>query len=155
MSPGQEHLATAVIRRVLESLASAAMPGPDAPGIVIATPSGQVHEFGALFVAAAAATRGWRVTYLGTSLPAADIAEIARDTSASAIAVSLVYPEDDPAVKDDLVRLRAAAGATLPILVGGRAVPSYRKAVDAIDGRIVNNLGELSATLEAITAPGD
>jgi len=150
MSPGQEHLATAVIRRVLESLTNAAMPGPEAPGIVIATPSGQVHEFGALFVAAAAATQGWRVTYLGTSLPAVDIAEIARNTSALAIAVSLVYPENDPELERELGRLRAAAGPTLPILVGGRAVPSYRKAVDAIDGRIVSELGELYATLEAI-----
>lgn len=150
MSPGQEHLATAVIRRVLESLTSSAMPGADAPGIVIATPSGQVHEFGALFVAAAAATQGWRVTYLGTNLPAADIAELARNTSASAIAVSLVYPQDDPEMESELERLREAAGPTFPILVGGRATSSYREAVEAIDGRVVNDLGQLYATLEAI-----
>ena len=75
MSPGHEHLASAVIRRVLESLANSVMPGPEAPGLVVATPAGQIHEFGALFVAAAAATQGWRVTYLGTDLPASDIAE--------------------------------------------------------------------------------
>jgi methanogenic corrinoid protein MtbC1 len=152
MSPGQEHLATAVIRRVLESLTSAAMPGPDAPGIVIATPAGQVHEFGALFVAAAAATQGWRVTYLGTNLPAADIAEIARGASALAIAVSLVYPEDDPKMEAELGRLREATGPTFPILVGGRATPSYAEAVEAIDGRVVDDLGQLYATLDAIAA---
>lgn len=152
MSPGQEHLATAVIRRVLESLTNAAMPGADAPGLVIATPAGQVHEFGALFVAAAAATQGWRVTYLGTSLPAADIAEIARSTSASAIAVSLVYPEDDPEMMDKLVGLRSEAGPTLPILIGGRAAASYRKEIEAIDGRVVDDLADLYATLDAIEA---
>jgi methanogenic corrinoid protein MtbC1 len=155
LSPGHEHLATSVIRRVLESLANQAMPGPEAPGLVVATPSGQRHEFGALFVAAAAATQGWRVTYLGTDLPAEDIAEVAQSTSASAVAVSLVFPEDDPRVGEELVRLRGALGPGLPILAGGRAAPAYKEAIDAAGSRTVSSLEDLYATLAAVAAERD
>lgn len=152
LSPGHEHLATAVIRRVLESLATAAMPGPEAPGLVVATPVGQRHEFGALFVAAAAATQGWRVTYLGTDLPAADIADVARSSGASAIALSLVFPTDDPMVEEELRELRTAIGPGIPILAGGRAAPAYGEAIDAVGSRIVSDLGDLYATLAAVAA---
>lgn len=150
LSPGHEHLASAVIRRVLESLANAVMPSAEAPGLVVATPSGQRHEFGALFVAAAAATQGWRVVYLGTDLPAADIAEVALSTGASAVAVSLVYPVDDPQVRAELEALRAAVGPSMPILAGGRAAPGYRRAIESIAGRMVSTLEDLYASLAAI-----
>lgn len=147
LSPGQEHLASSVIRRVLESLTRSVNAGPEAPGLVVATPTGQVHEFGALFVAAAAATQGWRVEYLGTDLPAADIAEVARLTGASAIALSIVYPSDDPRVADELVALRAASGHAMPILAGGRAAAAYEEALEAADVRLVNSLHDLHAAL--------
>lgn len=152
MRPSHEHLASAVIRRVLESLASSVMPGPEAPGLVVATPTGQRHEFGALFVAAAAATQGWRVTYLGTDLPAADIAEVARSTGASAIAISVVFPLDDPGVAEEFYALRAAVGPAMPILSGGRAASSYREVLDATGARIVSDLQDLYASLAAIEA---
>ncbi len=150
LSPAKEHLASAVIRRVLESLTTAVMPGPDAPGIVVATPSGQIHEFGALFVAAAAATQGWRVTYLGTNLPASDIADVALQTAASAIAVSLVFPTDDPGIALQLRELRSASGPDIPILAGGRAVAAYGEAIDAAGVRVVAGLEDFYATLSAI-----
>ena len=152
LSPGHEHLASAVIRRVLESLANSAMPGPEAPALVVATPAGQRHEFGALFVAAAAATQGWRVTYLGTDLPASDIADVATSTSASAVAVSLVFPMGDPQVAEELRQLRASVGPAMPILAGGRAAPAYREAIDASGSRMVSDLADLYATLAAIAA---
>lgn len=150
LSPGQEHLASGVIRWVLESLATSAMPGPEAPGLVVATPAGQVHEFGALFVAAAAATQGWQVTYLGTDLPAADIADVARSTAASAIAVSLVFPASDPRIATELAELRAGVGPTVPILAGGRAAAAYRDAIASIDGHLVSSLEDLYASLGRI-----
>ena len=67
-----------------------------APVLVVATPAGQVHELGALLVGATAANLGWQVTYLGASLPAAEIAGAAQQRRARAVALSLVYPEDDP-----------------------------------------------------------
>ena len=148
ITPGHEHLATAVIRRVLESIITACAPEADAPGLVVTTPTGQAHEFGALLVGAVAAALGWRVTYLGASLPARDVAEIARSTGTNVIALSIVYPHDDPLLPAELRTLREAAGPDTEILVGGRAARHYREAVEAIGATLVTGLPQLVGFLQ-------
>jgi methanogenic corrinoid protein MtbC1 len=148
LSPGKEHLASAVIRRVLESIMNACSPESDAPGIVVATPAGQLHEFGALLVGAAASALNWRVSYLGTSLPAQDIAEVASTTRSEVIALSVVYPIDDIELPARLRTLREHADAGTKILVGGRAAPHYLEAIESIDGEIITSLGQLVGILE-------
>ena len=148
LSPGKEHLASGVIRRVLESIMNACAPDAEAPGVVVATPAGQVHEFGALLVGAAAAALNWRVAYLGTSLPARDIAEVAESAGADLIALSIVYPTDDPEVAAELRALREFAGDDIRIIVGGRGALHYLNAIDAIKGRVVTRLPELVSILE-------
>jgi methanogenic corrinoid protein MtbC1 len=152
LTPGHEHLATAVIRRVLESIMNACAAGSSAPTIVVTTPAGQVHEFGALLVGAAAAALGWRVTYLGTSLPGWDIAGVAKSVGADAIALSIVYPENDPSLPAELTALRDAAGSEMEILVGGRAASNYSEAIEAIRATRVTDLSQLVSFLESRTA---
>ena len=151
LTPGHEHLATAVIRRVLESIMNACAADKSAPMVVVTTPAGQLHEFGALLVGAAAAALGWRVTYLGTSLPGSDIAGVARSVEADAIALSIVYPADDPSLPSELVALREAVGAEMEILVGGRAASNYSEAIQAIQATPVTELSELVSFLESRT----
>lgn len=86
--------------------------------IVIATPSGQRHGLGALLAASVAALEGWRVTYLGTDLPAQDIARVALDASAQAVAISVTAPDSDMPLQ--IAALRSAVGSQMPILVGGQ-----------------------------------
>jgi DNA-binding transcriptional MerR regulator/methylmalonyl-CoA mutase cobalamin-binding subunit len=148
LSPGKEHLASGVIRRVLESIMNACAPEASAPGIVVATPAGQVHEFGALLVGAAAAALNWRVSYLGTNLPAQDIAEVARTTGADVIALSVVYPLDDPGVAAELRDLREFADEETAIIVGGRGALHYLDAIEAIGARVITQLPELVGFLE-------
>jgi DNA-binding transcriptional MerR regulator/methylmalonyl-CoA mutase cobalamin-binding subunit len=149
LSPGKEHLASAVIRRVLESIMNACAPDANAPGIVVATPAGQVHEFGALLVGAAAAALSWRVAYLGTSLPAEDIADVASSTDSDVIALSIVYPIDDVELPAALRSLREHAGEERTILVGGRAAPHYLEAIESIDAKLITGLGQLVEVLDA------
>jgi DNA-binding transcriptional MerR regulator/methylmalonyl-CoA mutase cobalamin-binding subunit len=148
LSPGKEHLASGVIRRVLETIMNACAPDASAPGIVVATPVGQVHEFGALVVGAAAAALNWRVAYLGTSLPAQDVAEVAASTGSELIALSIVYPTDDPEVAAQLRALREYAGPDAQIIVGGRGALHYLDAIDAIGARVVTHLPELVDLLQ-------
>jgi methylmalonyl-CoA mutase cobalamin-binding subunit len=110
-----------------------------------------MHEFGALLVGAAAAALGWRVTYLGTSLPGWDIAGVAESVEADAIALSIVYPADDPSLPDELMALRDAVGAEMEILVGGRAASNYIEAIQAIQATPVTELSQLVSFLESRT----
>jgi DNA-binding transcriptional MerR regulator/methylmalonyl-CoA mutase cobalamin-binding subunit len=150
LRPVHGHLATVVLRRVLDRVIDTASSPGTSPHLIVATPTGQAHEFGALLTAATAAAEGWRVTYLGVSLPAEDIAEAAVRTRARAVALSLVYPAGDPAVAHEIRRLRALLPDHVTTLAGGAAASAYRTPLDETGTRRVGDLGELRAMLRAI-----
>ena len=141
-----EHLATVVVREVLGWVRDSAETLATAPQLVVATPPNQMHEGGALLVAAAAAAEGWRVTCLGANLPGEDIASAAMRTGARALALSVIHPDDDPALGAHLVSIRRALPA-IPLLVGGAAAPAYRAEIEAVGGRVFGDLAELRGTL--------
>lgn len=152
MGIAHEHLASAVFRQVLGWVRETAEAGSRAPALVVATPPNQLHEGGAMLVAAVAATEGWRVIYLGVDLPPADIAAAALRTGARAVALSLIHPTDDVAIGAHIAALRRALPADLPLLFGGAAAESYRDHIDAVDGEIVTELAELRSALGALAA---
>ena len=120
---------------------------------MVATPPNQLHEGGALLVAATAATTGWRVIYLGVDLPPAEIAATALRTGARAVALSLIHPADDPALGAHLAALRQALPAEVPLLLGGAA--RRRTAIEIGRGRgsrSSTDLAELRSALRALAA---
>jgi methanogenic corrinoid protein MtbC1 len=154
LTAAHEHFATAVIRVFLGNAAKPAGPMDNAPVLVVATPAGQVHELGALLVAATASNLGWQVTYLGASLPAAEIIGAVQQRRAKAVALSLVYPEDDPQLAVELTRLRESLPAEVPLLVGGRATPAYHEALERLGAVPIENLLHLGSTLDGLRRPG-
>jgi MerR family transcriptional regulator, light-induced transcriptional regulator len=154
ITAAHEHFATAVIRVFLSQAAKPFGGTENAPVLLVTTPAGQIHELGALLVGAAAANLGWQVTYLGASLPAAEIAGAARQKRARAVALSLVYPEDDSRLGPELARLREYLLPEVAILVGGRAMPAYRDALEKIGATQVSDLTDLCATLDDLRKPG-
>lgn len=149
-SIAQEHLTTAVLRTYLENVRSTLRSTSHAPRLLVTTPRHQVHEIGALIVSIVAATQGWHVTYLGPNLPAQEIADAARQCAAHAVGLSLVFPEDDPTLADELKLLRHNLGPAVPILVGGRAAGHYGAAIEAMRAQNVQTLAGLRETLDQI-----
>lgn len=149
---GHEHLASAVMREVLGWVRESAETSGSGPVLVVATPVSQMHEGGALLAAATAAAEGWRVTYLGANLPSAEIAAAAVRTGARAVAVSLIHPDDDPAIPGHLAALRRALPAEVALLAGGGAVEAYEDAIEAAQGEVVNSLAELRSALRELAA---
>jgi methanogenic corrinoid protein MtbC1 len=135
-----------VLDRVTESASSPLA----TPNLVVATPAGQVHEFGALLVAATAAAEGWRVTYLGTELPAEDIVEAAVRIGVRAVALSVVYPAADPALRAELRRLRTALPKDIVLMVGGAASSAYGEVLAEISAVRLNDLAEFRAHLRTL-----
>lgn len=150
ITAAHEHFASAVIRIFLGHTARPFAGTDNAPVIVVATPTGQIHELGALLVGAAAANLGWHVTYLGASLPAAEIAGAARQNRARAVALSLVYPEDDPRLESELTRLHESLPPEVMLLVGGRAMPAYHEVLEKIGATQVKDLAHLSSALDEL-----
>jgi len=120
LSVAQEHLATGVAGALVAQLAGTVEGAAGAPLVVVATPSGEQHEIGALLVAAAAAAEGWRVAYLGPNVPAADIVGAASATSARAVALSVVYMEPETTASQ-VAAVRSGLPASVDVLIGGEA----------------------------------
>lgn len=147
VTPGQEHLLSGIVMRTLGWILDSYRPAPDAPAVVVATPAGQRHNLGALLAAATAASGGWRPVYLGGDLPAAEIAAAARRTDASAVALSVVYPEDDPVVEEELRALVDDLPTGTAVLVGGRSAGSYAAVLEEVGARLLTGYDQLRRSL--------
>jgi MerR family transcriptional regulator, light-induced transcriptional regulator len=154
ISAAHEHFLSAALRTFLGRSARQFAMTDTAPVLVVATPAGQLHELGAVMVNAAAANLGWRVTYLGTSLPAAEMAGAAIQNRARAVALSLVYPEDDQNLIEELSSLRRYLPPEIGIIVGGRACEAYREALTRIGAVRTRTLDELGVALDELRKSG-
>lgn len=147
ITAAHEHFASALVRTFLTSSAKPFAAGQNQPKLLVATPAGQLHELGAILAAATAVNSGWVVTYLGASLPAAEIAGAALQSHALAVALSIVYPEDDAGLPQELERLRGYMGPDVALLMGGRAASAYRSTLDRIGALVCRDLEELDRFL--------
>jgi methylmalonyl-CoA mutase cobalamin-binding subunit len=120
----------------------------------VGTPTGQLHELGARLVSAVAANLGWRVVYLGASLPAVEITGAAIQSRARAVALSLVFPDDDARLESELTRLRELLPPAISLIAGGRATPAYRQVLERIGAFQVNDLGAFAELLDQLRRAG-
>lgn len=119
LTAAQEHAASAILRNQLAMLLRL-YPGP--PGyrcVVVGTPKGEWHEFGALLVALVAGSHGWRVVYLGANLPAGEIAAAARRVQPEKVLLSWVCADVEDTLAE-LAGLREQLPDVVTLLVGGR-----------------------------------
>jgi methanogenic corrinoid protein MtbC1 len=150
LSIRHEHMATVLVRALLGTLRAAyTMPRPG-PEIVVTTPAGQIHEVGALMAAVTAAAAGWRVAYLGPNMPAEEIASAVVARRAKAVALSLVFPEDDPKLPDEIRRLRGLLANDVVLLIGGPCVRAYERVIREAGATLVPDMTTLSAELDAL-----
>ena len=153
LTPSQEHLATAVVQRVIATTMTA-LPAPgEAPTLVVATPAGERHEIGAVLAAAAAAAEGWRVIYLGADLPAGEIASAALGARADAVGVSIVLPSPRERVLAELASLRSLLPAGVLLLAGGAGAVSLAPELTVLGARVVTDLQALRVALRDVGAP--
>lgn len=148
LTPAHEHLASAVVRHALSWTMESGAQDDAAPVLVVATLPNQQHELGALLAATVASSRGWRVVYLGASLPAADIAVAARETGAAAVGLSFVYPRDDPAIPRALRDLQEALPAITSIVAGGAAAGNYAASLRAAGAITIGSTREWRSWLQ-------
>lgn len=99
LSVADEHLASCITASVLERHAETGGAASAAPLAVVASVPGDAHALAARMVADCLGAAGWRVLYLGGSLPADDLAVFARRRGARLLALSVALPEHVPALR--------------------------------------------------------
>jgi hypothetical protein len=67
--------------------------------------------------------------------------------------LSLVYPEDDPRLEGELTLLRRSLPGEVKLLVGGRAMPAYREALEKVGALPIENLTQLGSILDDLRKP--
>jgi DNA-binding transcriptional MerR regulator/methylmalonyl-CoA mutase cobalamin-binding subunit len=118
LSVAAEHLTSAQLRTVLGAALRSSALATARPPILFATPSGERHEFGLLVAALVAVGAGARVVYLGTDLPAEEVAGAASELGAAAVALSFVAL--DPASSQAYLRdLRERLAPAVGLWLGG------------------------------------
>lgn len=121
LAVAQEHLVSQILRNLLGAMVRLLRPANPALKIVLATPSGEAHEFGILAAAMLAALHGFEPVYLGPDLPAAEIAEAARRLSAGIILIGISIAASE--VEAELQALAQAMPEACELWAGGAGVP--------------------------------
>jgi DNA-binding transcriptional MerR regulator len=141
VSVAQEHFASNVLGGRLRGLARGWGAGVG-PRAVLACPPGERHELGLLCFGLALRERGWRITYLGTETPMAEIAS-ALDDSLSIAILAAVEPQRFEDVAEEIrslaVRVRVGLGGA-----GASTALAEQLGVEALGGDVV----EAAARLE-------
>ena len=153
VSIDQEHLASSVATAVIGRLGPRFVrPGRKKGVVIVAMPPGERHGLGVAMLADILTDAGYGVLNLGPDTPTASLLAAIRDAgSLAAVVVSVVDIERRPAAR----RLLAAARRerpSVPLLVGGNAVPDERVALDlGADGWVADprGLGDLIEGLRA------
>jgi MerR family transcriptional regulator, light-induced transcriptional regulator len=153
LRPAEEHVFSVALRRVLGWLTESVPAPRGAPTLLLSTPAGQRHEFGAMLAGVVGVEEGWRVVYLGADLPAAEIADAARRTGATAVALSAVIADDGPALLGELREVRRALSDGALLLAGGAAARREETALRAMGVMVMHDFDTLRATLRAAAPP--
>lgn len=142
-----EHVASGLLRNLLSSLFRLYPPSGHAETIVLATPATERHEFGVLLAALLAATRGWRVVYLGVDLPSEDIAFAVRLTGARCLALSVAT--HSPQIEEELEALSRLLPDSTRVWIGGAEAATYRQFIERAGWSLMRDLEHLDDRLRS------
>lgn len=118
----EEHFATATTLMAMAQLGPlAARKAPCGRAILAATVAGNAHEVGVRMVADRFEWEGWRVVYLGPSVPPEDLAQGAVDFGVDVVALSATLIVQLDAMEKAIAAVRALA-PDVRIIVGGAAL---------------------------------
>lgn len=117
----EEHASTAAAETLVATLAGAFDQPEDGTHVVVACAEGEVHSLPARMAAALLLAEGYRVTFLGTSVPAADLVEFLRDQRPDAVVLSCTLVTRLIGAR---ASVRAAHDAGVPVIAGGLAFGS-------------------------------
>ncbi len=129
-SVAQEHAATHISERVVAAVAAYAAPRPTGGRVVVACLDGEWHALPPRLVAEVLRLRGWQVTFLGASVPAAHLVSYLHRHDAHAVALACALPMRLPHAHR---MIEACRRSDVPVVVGGRGFGA--------DGRWARRLG--------------
>ncbi len=102
------------------------------PLVILSTLPGEAHGLGLQMAALVLAVSGCRILFLGTEVPATEIATLARDTNARAVAVSVSKATRGPASANQIGHLRRLLPRRVSVIVGGDGAPRPHAGIEVL-----------------------
>lgn len=121
-----EHFLSERVSDLLRSLRLPLEERARGPLVILVSLPGEAHGLGLQMAALILASAGCRILYLGTEVPPAQIAGLAKDMSAYAVAVSVSLANHGEAMNAQLELLRSLLPKRVTLLVGGDGAPGKR-----------------------------
>lgn len=129
-SVAREHAATAISERALSAVAARTRVRPSRGRITIACVDGEWHALPVRILAETLRLDGWRVDFLGASVPGPHLVTHLHQTGPDAVALSCMIPLRLPRAHAAIAACRSAG---VPVIAGGRGFGP--------DGRYATRLG--------------
>jgi len=127
-----EHFISEKLGDLLRSLRLPFEERATGPLIVYTTLPGEGHGLGLQMAALALTSAGCRAMFLGTEVPPPQVASLARDLGARAVAVSISSFSRGASTQAALRRLRDALPRRLSLLVGGDGAPRPQPGIEVV-----------------------
>ena len=128
INPAHEHFVTNLVRqKVMVAIDNQFNPdGTNAKHFLFFLPEGEWHELGILFFAFLAKKRGYRIIYLGQSVPLSDLSELLRVKPFDGLVTAFVSAPSSGDMKGYLKSLSEVSGS-IPVFVSGIQVGHFEK----------------------------
>ena len=151
LSVAEEHLLSASMRGLLIGVMRT-RGASNGPVVLLATPSGERHEFGLLLAALMVAAAGLRVCYLGTDLPAAEIITAAGQTGAVVVGLGVVNGDNYQGVVAEVRRIERGLPPGVELWLGGRQANSLAEQLGRSRAIVLDEEQRIEIELERIRA---
>jgi MerR family transcriptional regulator, light-induced transcriptional regulator len=119
LSVSQEHMTSALLRNLLGGLVRLYARASPPATLLLATPSGERHEFGILCAAMLAAAGGLGIVYLGASLPASEIVDAAKRASVQVVVLAIKGATSSKEPLREIQRISQALPEGVELWTGG------------------------------------
>ena len=144
-----EHIASLVVRSILESMREAYQSSVDGPLVVGATMTGQFHEFGLLTALNAAASEGFKTLYFGVNLPYEEIVMGVQKTQAKFVILSMPNLSNDFKLLTEVKMLLRHISEEVQIIIGGPGSMTCKEHLEKSNIIFLNDLNGLREILRA------
>lgn len=129
-SVAREHAATAISEHAVAAVAVHAARRPTRGHVTVACVEGEWHSLPVRILAEVLKVRGWKVSYLGASVPGPHLASFLDQTTTDGVALSCALSARLPRAH---VMIQSCHSMGIPVLAGGRGF--------GLDGRHARTLG--------------
>ncbi len=151
ISVADEHLVSGVLRGLLSGVLHSRGPN-QGQRILIALPSGERHEFGALVAALIAADGGLDVVYLGADTPALEIGDAADRCNARVVLLGIVHQENADRAVEQVRAVASKLPITTELWLGGASAATVAALVRTSSMKVITSLDVVRAEVVRLRA---